>query len=149
MDPTIELGKAINNRINELRVEDPGLKELTDFLKVNEGKLGRFYLLPKIHKGLSGVKGRPVISNCGTVTENISEYLDHHLNPLVSLGRSYIKDTNHFLSKLGELGRIPEGAILCTVDVVGLYPSIHMGRVWKPSGKRWMEGKTQTWLLIP
>ena len=108
-------------------MEDPGLKEVTDFLKVNEGKLGRFYLLPKIHKGLSGVKGRPVISNCGTVTENISEYLDHHLNPLVSLGRSYIKDTNHFLSKLGEIGRIPEGAILCTVDVVGLYPSIPHG----------------------
>ena len=127
VDPTIELGKAVNNRINELRVEDPGLKEVTDFLKVNEGKLGRFYLLPKIHKGLNGVKGRPVISNCGTVTENISEYLDHHLNPLVSLSRSYIKDTNHFLSKLGEIGRIPEGAILCTVDVVGLYPSIPHG----------------------
>ena len=52
VDPTIDLGKAVNNRINELRVEDPGLKEVTDFLKGNEGKLGRFYLLPKIHKGL-------------------------------------------------------------------------------------------------
>ena len=25
------------------------------------------------------------------------------------------------------MGRIPEGAILCTVDVVGLYPSIPHG----------------------
>ena len=31
------------------------------------------------------------------------------------------------MSKLGEIGRIPEGAILCTVDVVGLYPSIPHG----------------------
>ena len=49
MDLTIKLGKAVNNRINELRVEDPGLREVTEFFKVNEGKLGRFYLLPKIH----------------------------------------------------------------------------------------------------
>ena len=31
------------------------------------------------------------------------------------------------MSKLGEIGRIPEGAILCTVDVVGLYPSMPHG----------------------
>ena len=71
VDPMIELGKAVKNRIDGIRVEDPGLMEVNDFLKDNEGKLGRFYLLPKIHKGLSGVKGRPVISNCGTITENI------------------------------------------------------------------------------
>ena len=31
------------------------------------------------------------------------------------------------MSKLGEISRIPEGAILCTVGVVGLYPSIPHG----------------------
>ena len=59
VDPTIELGKAINDRLQESREEDPGLVEVTDFLKVNYSTLGRFYLLPKIHKGLSSVKGRP------------------------------------------------------------------------------------------
>ena len=57
-------------------------------------------------------------------TEHISEYLDHHLNPLVSSTESYVKDTNHFLSMLAGLGEIPGDALLCTVDVVGLYPSI-------------------------
>ena len=69
---------------------------MTDYLQVKDSRLGRFYLSPKVHKGLSSVKGRPVISNCGTITEHISEYLDHHLNPLVSQSRSYVKDTNHF-----------------------------------------------------
>ena len=96
VDPTVDLGKTINSRLNELREEDPGLEEMTDYLQVKDSRLGRFYLLPKIHKGRSSVKGRPVISNCGTVTEHISEYLDHHLNPLVSQSRSYVKDTNHF-----------------------------------------------------
>ena len=31
--------------------------------------LGKMYLLPKIHKRLSDVPGRPVISNCGMPTE--------------------------------------------------------------------------------
>ena len=46
---------------------------------------------------------------------------------MVSQSRSYVKDTNHFLSRLSKLGKIPEGALLCTVDVVGLYSSIPHG----------------------
>ena len=38
--------------------------------------------------------------------------------------KSYIKDTNHFLNKLKSLGRLPQGAILCTIEVVGLYSNI-------------------------
>ena len=40
---------------------------------------------------------------------------------------SHVKDTNHFLLKLGEIGSIPDGALLCAVDVAGLYPSIPHG----------------------
>ena len=38
--------------------------------------------------------------------------------------KSYIKDTNDFLNKLRSLPKLPENIILCTVDVVGLYPNI-------------------------
>ena len=87
-------------------------------------KTSRFYLLPKIHKRLHNVPGRPVISNCGYYTENISSFLDYHLKPLAKKVEPYIKDTNHFLKKLKELGSLPKNAILCTIDVVGLYPNI-------------------------
>lgn len=62
----------------------------------NSGSLGRLYLLPKIHKRLSNIPGRPVISNCGTSTEKASEFLDHHLKPIMKAGKSYIRDTGHF-----------------------------------------------------
>ena len=43
-------------------------------------------------------------------------------------GKSYIKDTANFLDKLKDLGEIPEGEILVTADMVGLYPTIpHTG----------------------
>ena len=80
------------------------------------------YLLPKIHKRLYNVPGRPVISNCGTPTEKMSELLDHHLQPVMKVGKSYVKNTNHFLEKLNELGKVPP--IYVTVDVVALYSSI-------------------------
>ena len=35
-----------------------------------------------------------------------------------------IKDMNDFLLKLKELGGAPQNAIICTIDVVGLYPNI-------------------------
>ena len=38
--------------------------------------------------------------------------------------QSYIKDSTDFINKIGQIGDIPENAILVTADVVGLYPSI-------------------------
>ena len=61
--------------------------------------LGKLYLLPKIHKSLENVPGGPVISSCGTPTEKVSEFLDHHLKPVMQGAKSYIKDSGHFLEK--------------------------------------------------
>ena len=87
-------------------------------------KFARFYLLSKIHKRLHNVPSRPVISNCGYHMENISQLLDYHLQPLAKKVESSIKGTNHFLKKRKKLGCLPKNAILCTTDVVGLYPNI-------------------------
>ena len=37
---------------------------------------------------------------------------------------SVIKDTTHFLQKLESIGYVPETAIMCVIDVVGLHPHI-------------------------
>ena len=56
----------------------------------NSCNLGKLYIyyLPKIHKWLSNVPGRPVISNCGTPTEKVSEFLDNHLQTIMRKGLS-------------------------------------------------------------
>ena len=73
---------------------------------------------------LNDIPGHPVISNYGTTTEKLSGSLDHHLQPIMKAGRPYIKDTSDFLEKLKNLGNISSNAILVTVNVVGLFPSI-------------------------
>ena len=85
---------------------------------------GKMYLLSKIHKHFVNVPGRPVISNCGTRTEKASDFLDHHLQPIMKSGTSYIKDTNYFFLKLKDLKQVPDNTLLVTADAVGLYPSI-------------------------
>ena len=75
---------------------------------------GKMYLFPKIHKKLGNVSGCPVISNCGAPTEKASEFLHHHLQPILKSGVSYI---------LKNLGKIPENAFLVAADVVELYSS--------------------------
>ena len=86
--------------------------------------LGKLYLLPKINKSIKNVSGRPVISNCGTPTDKVSEFLDHDFKPKVQGGKSYMKDSGHFLENMKTLRCIPDNALLVTADVVRLYPSI-------------------------
>ena len=121
VSPLINVIKKCIGDINK-RGDIP--KETLDYFLVKNPKLGRFYLLPKIHKRLQSVPGRPVISNSSFYTENISAFLDFHLQPLSKKVKSFVKDTNDFLKKLLTLPPLSENAILCTIDVVGLYPNI-------------------------
>ena len=115
--------KIFNQLCSRKLISEKELKYFTYSFK-KATNLGKLYFLPKIHKRLRSVPGRPVISNCGTPTEKVSEYLDHILKPVMQESWSYIKDSGDFLKKVKHLGKIPDGAILVTADVVGLYPSI-------------------------
>ena len=65
-----------------------------------------------------------MISNCGTPTEKVSEFLDSELKSVMQEVWSYIMDSGDFIKKLKNIDHIPQDAIMVTADVVGLYPSI-------------------------
>ena len=65
------------------------------------------YLLPKIYKRLSNVPGRAVISNCGTSTEKVSDFLDFHLNSVMQSSKAYIKDSGDFIRNIKGIQFIP------------------------------------------
>ena len=79
---------------------------------------------PKIHKHLFDVPERPVLSNCGTATEKVSELLDHVLKEFMQQKGSYIKDSGDFIKKLKKIKEVANDAIMVTADVFGLYPII-------------------------
>ena len=92
---------------------------------MKDPKSASFYLLPKTHKWLRNVPGRPVITNSGHYAENISSFLDHDLQALAQAVRSYIKDTGAFLKRLRSLPKFPDHINLCSMDIVGLYICKH------------------------
>ena len=87
---------TIIKALEKIRLRGVLSGDTLNYFVADDPKFARFYLLPKIHKRLHIVPGRPVISNCGFYTENISSLLDYHLQPLAQKVKSYIKDTNHF-----------------------------------------------------
>ena len=70
------------NTLENIRKRGDACTDTLNYFLFKDAKFARFYLLPKIHKRLCNVPGRPVISNCGYYTENISSFLDLHLQPI-------------------------------------------------------------------
>ena len=86
-----------------------------------------YIFLPKINKRLGAFLGRPVISNCGTTTDKLSEYLDYILKLIMQNRWFNIKDSGDFLKDIKNIGKIPGRALLVTADVFGLYAVYVMG----------------------
>nr|XP_060609685.1 uncharacterized protein LOC132761116 [Anolis sagrei ordinatus]XP_060609686.1 uncharacterized protein LOC132761116 [Anolis sagrei ordinatus]XP_060610145.1 uncharacterized protein LOC132761359 [Anolis sagrei ordinatus]XP_060610146.1 uncharacterized protein LOC132761359 [Anolis sagrei ordinatus]XP_060610703.1 uncharacterized protein LOC132761651 [Anolis sagrei ordinatus]XP_060610704.1 uncharacterized protein LOC132761651 [Anolis sagrei ordinatus]XP_060615565.1 uncharacterized protein LOC13276 len=81
------------------------------------------YILPKIHKNIRPVPGRPIISGSGSILEPLAKFVDHHLQPFVKQTSSYVRDTKHFINIIEPLV-IPTDAVLMSIDVTSLYTSI-------------------------
>ena len=105
------LMKVIKSVLRIVRNRGDISDETLDYFLVKNLKLGRFYLIPKIHKRLHNVPGRPVISNSTYFTENISSFLDFHLKRLAQKVKPYLQDTNDFLKEIANLPPLPDDLI--------------------------------------
>ena len=57
-----------------------------NYLHEIEMKTSKFYLLPKIHKGITPPPGRPIVAANGSPTEKISQLVDHYTFPTIPAG---------------------------------------------------------------
>lgn len=109
------------------------MEQLTYLQADKDDKLRRFYLLPKIHKPIDKwpqkdmPEGRPIVSDCGTESRRISEYIDYFLAPLANKHPSYIKDTYDFIQKIRDK-QIDPNYILVTGDITALYTNMDIDR---------------------
>ena len=66
---------------------------------------------------------RPIVSSCDCPTENISQFLDYWLQPIMRNLPSFLKDTSQLINELRQLSVEPN-TILVTIDVKSLYTCI-------------------------
>lgn len=122
----------IYNIINRLYYQKYITAKQRDFLfGPTSPRERQFYLLPKIHKEPGSwpiphlvPSGRPIVSDCSSVTYNVSMYIDYFLGPLSTKHPSYLKDTYHFLEIIRERV-LPSNALLFTIDIESLYTNIN------------------------
>lgn len=86
---------------------------------------GYFYLMYKIHK--TPVKTRPVCSDCASVTNPLSKWVDLQLQPHAQAMKSYFKDSFELKEKLNGIV-VPQGARLFTADATSMYTNIDTER---------------------
>ena len=87
----------------------------------------KFYVIPKLHK--SPISTRPIAASHSWVTTPMSIWLDSQLQPILPrVIDSFILNSFSLVYDLKDL-RVHDGALLVTLDVQSLYPSIpiHLG----------------------
>ncbi len=96
---TLEHNEKVHNLVNKLMEKGSILEEVAKHLKISNPRTAAFYTLPKIHKNVNPLPGRPILSANDSPTERISAFLDHYLQTYVPLMRSFVKDNTHFVKK--------------------------------------------------
>jgi len=123
-DPTLDFRKEVSDFVEDMHQNGEIDESVQKYLMYDTYRTPQLYLLPKIHKGKNPPPGRPIISANGCPTENISQFVDFFLNPTCSSLPSFVKDTTHFLKLIKNLGQLPDGCTLVTMDVTSLYTNI-------------------------
>ena len=121
----------INGILERMNAEGSITDAQLNYLRARESdRERRFYMLPKIHKPRHKwpqpdrmPDGRPVVSNSGSESIRVAQYIDSFLRPITTRHPSYLKDTYDFVGKIRHQ-RIPPGAFLVTGDVTALYTNM-------------------------
>jgi len=98
-DPTNSMSKSIEDFVEYLFSSNYIDKHTHSLLKPPQSpRTQRLYFTKKLHQNPPSI--RPVVSGCSGPTEKISEFLDHHLKPLIPQLHSYTRDSGYIVSIL-------------------------------------------------
>lgn len=104
------------------------LKLYKHLMPPNQYSFRKFYTLPKIHKeknkwfNSNTPNGRPIVSDIGSMTYNISQYIEFKLNSLIKHLPYVIRDSKDFIEKIQNIN--VTNKLLVTADVESLYTNM-------------------------
>jgi hypothetical protein len=87
-----KIKNTLNSALNAQQITNQEYKEMVP----TEKNPGKFYQIFKVHKKHSPPNlppGRPIVSGCNSITEKISQFIDHHSKHLVPLMPAFLQDT--------------------------------------------------------
>lgn len=98
-DPTVQYKEELKTILVQAKNDQLISPAEMDFMLPTYPIRACFYALPKLHKGTSPLKGRPIVAGIGSLTQNVGIYVDRILAPFVTSLNSYVKDTTDFFVK--------------------------------------------------
>ena len=124
-DPTQTMIDKVENWCEKWTSEGHLSEAWASFIVNKDAKAAKNCPLYKTHK--SDIPVRVLTSGCNSATEKLSLYAEEKCKTLAQNLKSRIRDTSHMLEiidDLNEVGPIPESAILVSLDVENMFPSI-------------------------
>ena len=125
--------------VDEIVRKDEISEKVAEFLKAGESKVSKYYHLLKTHKipistenptrwlEENGFPLRGIVSGCGSPTERLSGFVDHHLQDGMKSLDSFLRDTKDTLKVIEELNdKVDEGELnlegvaLVSLDIVSM-----------------------------
>ena len=117
MDPTNSTERKTTMLIKKSTLTEDQHKKLNP----TGSRPPRLYRLPKIHK--EGFPLRPIVSNTGAPTYQISKHLAEILGPLTRRSTHHVKNSSQFVQTLDSIILQPE-EILVSFDVISLFTDV-------------------------
>ncbi|CAJ0951440.1 unnamed protein product [Ranitomeya imitator] len=123
-DPTSDIRHQIDTILKKYTSKGVIDSETCEFLQNKNPIIPVFYTLPKVHKNLRNIPGRPIVTSTNSILSPLAIFLEKVLTPIIQKTDSFILDTGAFFSVIQGIHTIPLDSILVTLDVKDLYTSI-------------------------
>ena len=121
-DPTPALQRKLNSKLLDLKKTDTIDIQRYNRLRCRVPQPPKLYGLPKLHK--PNIPMRPIVSFCGSPTNQLSKYLTTVLKPLTDESRHKLQSTENFIDAIKTV-QVPDDHKLVSFDVTeSLFTSI-------------------------
>jgi len=114
--------KLINDSLTNLNLKGDISNKLFNNLIIKKSRLGKFKIMPKLHKAIFGI--RPIIASVNHPTSVLSLLIDLILQDFVTKTETYVKDSQNIIQDVMDIF-VDSDTELYSFDFANLYTSIN------------------------
>ena len=122
-NPLEMISTSINDNLRSLFESKDINKQIWKMLHVKDAKIGKFRILPKLHKSKFGI--RPIVSSIGHPNEKICALIDACLQTIVQNTSTFLKDSQQLLQLIENKRFNCKEVFLYSCDFESLYTNIN------------------------